>query len=397
MKNRIELAIEALRQGRMVIVADDDDRECEGDFIMSAALIRPEDVNLMALKGRGLICCAIDETIAARLDLRVQTGALHATAFTESVDLLEGVTTGISCADRALGLQRLADPQALPGDFARPGHLFPLVANPDGVLGRRGHTEAAVDLCRFAGLPPAGVVCEIMNPDGTMARGAQLTALAAELDMPFLTVEDLAQWRKSREVPLAVLSQAELPTPWGTFTLHSLGKPGTDPDQPVLLLTHGLENTAEAEAPVLVRVHSECATGDLFGSLRCDCGPQLHRALEKIAAEGRGALVYLRQEGRGIGLTEKLKAYALQDQGLDTFAANRALGHKDDHRDYWEAAQALKLVGVNRIRLLTGNPHKKNGLENYGITVEAVEALTVPANPHNEKYLKIKGDHYAHS
>ena len=412
----IEQAIRALQAGKMVIVADDDDREAEGDFIMAASLIQDQDVNLMASRGRGLICCALSPEIAGHLDLQVQGGALHQTAFTDSVDYCHGTTTGISCADRALGLRALADPVSRPADFARPGHLFPLVARPKGVLERRGHTEAAVDLCLLAGLPAAGVICEIMNPDGTMARRPQLQSLAQELDMVFLTVEELANYRRqlTDQIPCASATppaatvppglrigvQARLPTPWGEFTITTLRH---EPEaaglvaQAPIVLSIGLDRPVPADAPLpLVRIHSACVTGELFGSLRCDCGPQLDRALELIGQAGRGALVYLHQEGRGIGLEAKLTSYGLQDQGLDTFDANLALGFPADGRDYRQAAQALQLFGLHDIRLLTNNPDKVDGLRQAGIRVSERLALSIPANPHNQDYLETKRSRFGH-
>jgi 3,4-dihydroxy 2-butanone 4-phosphate synthase/GTP cyclohydrolase II len=400
---------------------------------MAASLVRPEDVNLMAARGRGLICCALDTASAGRLALSVQGDSLHDTAFTASVDYRHGTSTGISCADRAAGLRALADPASRPADFARPGHLFPLVARPGGVLERRGHTEAAVDLCRLAGLPPAGVICEIMNDDGTMARGPQLEALARELGMPFLRVEDIARHRAAADpLPvgparpgLSVAAQARLPTPWGEFTLSTLGHPGnpgaSGEHQAPLVLSLGLplpggcagshapragQAPASASAacrsagaqpsPPLVRVHSACLTGELFGSLRCDCGPQLDAALARIGEEGRGALVYLHQEGRGIGLEAKLAAYGLQDQGLDTHDANLALGYPADARDYRQAVEALRLFGLDELRLLTNNPEKVRALEAGGIRVSARVGLTVGANPHNRQYLETKRLRFGH-
>lgn len=424
----VEQALRAMRAGGMVIVADDDDREAEGDFIIAASLVRDADVNLMASRGRGLICCAIAPEIADRLMLSVQGDALHDTAFTTSVDYRHGISTGISCADRALGLRALADPASRPADFARPGHLFPLVARPGGIMERRGHTEAAVDLCILAGLPPAGVICEIMNPDGTMARGPQLEELAFELGMPFLRVEDIARHRRALSLHgssirsaqaaganrpagspgMSVAAHARLPTPWGEFTIHSLKSPGQPVRPPVpqapIVLSIGLEagqdaapaGTGAAVPPPLVRVHSACVTGELFGSLRCDCGPQLDAALAQIGREGRGALVYLHQEGRGIGLDAKLASYGLQDQGLDTIDANLALGLPADARNYAQAAEALHLFGLKDVRLLTNNPAKVDGLERAGIKVSERVPLAIGANAHNRHYLETKRLRFGH-
>lgn len=411
---RVQQALTALAAGGMVIVADDDDREAEGDFIMAAAMIQANDVNLMAGKGRGLICVALDQNLAQSLDLQAQSGALHATAFTQSIDYLHGTTTGISCADRALGLRKLVEPATKAADYARPGHLFPLVAQTGGVLQRRGHTEAAVDLCRLAGLPPAGVICEIMNPDGSMARTPQLVSLAAELGMPFLTVDDLATWRRVHDSGLRVGVGARIPTRWGEFTLHALSEDRGGEIQSItgaakqagpMLLCYGFDaldtvswgNGQRLDLDnLLVRVHSECATGDLFGSLRCDCGEQLNAAMQCIAQAGKGALIYLRQEGRGIGLAAKLQAYCLQDQGLDTVDANQALGLPIDARQYDQAAAILTLMGCRSVQLLSNNPQKASALENCGIRVSVRQSLIVEANPHNRDYLETKRQRCGH-
>jgi len=404
---RVERAVEDIRGGRMVIVSDDEDRECEGDMIVAAARVTADDVNLMAREARGLICCAIDAATAERLDLKVQADdrrpALHGTAFTESVDAVEGTSTGISTADRALTLRLLADSSRRPADLGRPGHIFPIVARPGGVLERRGHTEAAVDLCRFAGLPPAGAICEIMREDGGMASGESLKAAARRLGLTLVSVEDIVRYRRRRETLVRPLASAALPTRWGSFTIHHVESPYGQGEKEILLLTRGKDlETQPAPAgrggePLLVRVHSECLTGDLFGSLRCDCGEQLEESMRLLGAAEEGALIYLHQEGRGIGLEAKLHAYGLQDQGLDTVEANLRLGFPSDMRDYWEAAQALGLLGRTRVRLLTNNPDKVAGLEGYGIDVVERVPLRVPSNSHNVRYIKTKRDRLGHA
>ena len=415
----VERAIKDLRQGRMVVVTDDADREHEGDLVMAALAATPADVNLMAREGRGLICCAINAATAERLDLRVQfderRSPLHGTAFTESVDWIHGTATGISAADRAATLQGLADSKSRSEDFARPGHLFPIVARPGGVLERGGHTEAAIDLCRLAGLPPAAAMCEIMSDDGTMAREAELAAVAERLDLVVVSIADLVSFRRFTERLVRPAASAALPTQWGAFTIHHLASSFGPSTPGPLLLTRGVTLPADQDAgtrqnpdgwpeqagrelpPFLVRIHSECCTGDLFGSLRCDCGEQLAAALRLIGAEAEGALIYLRQEGRGIGLDAKLRAYGLQDGGLDTVDANLRLGFPADLRDYWEAAQILKLLGRPRVRLLTNNPRKVAGIEEWGIEVAEQISLRIPANPHNERYLKTKRDRLGHA
>jgi 3,4-dihydroxy 2-butanone 4-phosphate synthase/GTP cyclohydrolase II len=404
---RVERAVEDIRGGRMVIVSDDEDRECEGDMIVAAARVTADDVNLMAREARGLICCAIDAETAQRLDLKVQADdrrpALHGTAFTESVDAVEGTSTGISTADRALTLRLLADPSRRPAELGRPGHIFPIVARPGGVLERRGHTEAAVELCRFAGLPPAGAICEIMREDGGMASGESLKAVARRLGLTLVSVEDIVRYRRRRETLVRSLASATLPTRWGSFTIHDVASPFGQGEKEILILTRGKDlETLPGPAgrggePLLVRVHSECLTGDLFGSLRCDCGEQLEESMRLIGAAEEGALIYLHQEGRGIGLEAKLRAYGLQDQGLDTVEANLRLGFPSDMRDYWEAAQALRLLGRTRVRLLTNNPDKVAGLEGYGIDVVERIPLRVPSNSHNVRYIKTKRDRLGHA
>jgi 3,4-dihydroxy 2-butanone 4-phosphate synthase/GTP cyclohydrolase II len=405
-KNSVVRAIEDIRAGKMVIVSDDPDRECEGDFLIPAAKVTAEDVNLMAKEGRGLICCAIDAATAERLDLRVQADenrpALHGTAFTQSVDAIQGTSTGISAADRAATLRALADPASRPADFGRLGHIFPIVAKGGGVLERGGHTEAAVELCRLANLPPAGVICEIMREDGSMASGDSLKAVARRLGLTLISVADIVRYRRCNETLVRPLASARLPTRWGEFTVHHVESPYGLSTQGILILTRGeklatLPYSAEPdEEPLLVRVHSECITGDLLGSLRCDCGEQLEESMRLIGTAEEGALIYLHQEGRGIGLEAKLRAYVLQDEGLDTVDANIRLGFPADMRDYWEAAQALKLMGRTKVRLLTNNPDKVAGLENYGIEVIERLPLSIPANSHNQRYIQTKRDRLGH-
>jgi 3,4-dihydroxy 2-butanone 4-phosphate synthase/GTP cyclohydrolase II len=404
---RVERAVEDIRAGKMVIVSDDEDRECEGDLLLPAAKITADDVNLMAREGRGLICCAIDAATAERLELVVQTDesrpALHGTAFTMSVDATVGTSTGISAADRAVTLRALADPAYSPSDLGRPGHIFPIVARPGGVLERGGHTEAAVDLCRFAALPPAGVICEIMREDGSMASGDSLKAVARRLGLALVSVADIVRYRRRRETLVRPLVDAALPTRWGSFTIHLVASPYGPGAEEILVLTRGenLEKLpapkAQGKEPLLVRLHSECLTGDLLGSLRCDCGGQLEESMRLIGAAEEGALIYLHQEGRGIGLEAKLRAYVLQDQGLDTVEANHRLGFPSDLRDYWEAAQALRLLGRTSVRLLTNNPDKVSGLEEYGIEVAERIPLLIPSNSHNLRYIETKRDRLGHA
>ena len=403
----VQRAIEELRRGRMIIVTDDQNREGEGDLMAAAARITADDVNLMAREARGLICCAVDASRAERLELAVQADgkgeSLHGTAFTQSVDWVHGTSTGISAADRAATLRGMADTESRPEDLARPGHIFPIVARAGGVLERGGHTEAAVDLCRLAGLPPACVICEIMSDDGSMARGKDLEGIARRLSVPIISVADIVQFRRLHERLLTPAASAKLPTRWGAFTIHHFDSPYGPSKEGPLLLTRGvvfgtpLPEEREPDAPLLVRIHSECETGDVFGSLRCDCGEQLAESMRRIDAEGTGAVVYLRQEGRGVGLAAKLRAYELQDQGLDTVEANLRLGFPVDMREYWEAAQILRLMGRARVRLLTNNPDKVAGLSRYGIQVAERIPLHVVGNPHNMRYIQTKRDRLGHA
>lgn len=403
----VERAVEKLRRGGMIVVTDDADREGEGDLMVAAVSITRDDVNLMAREARGLICCAIDADCAQRLELSVQIDgkreSLHGTAFTQSVDWVHGTTTGISAAERAATLRGLADAGSRPEDLARPGHIFPIVARAGGVLERGGHTEAAVDLCRMAGIPPTCAICEIMSDDGSMARGKDLEDFARRLRLPIISVADIVRFRRLRERLVTPTARAELPTRWGTFTIHHFDSAYGSSKEGPLLLSRGLSfdtpphDERESDAPLLVRVHSECQTGDVFGSLRCDCGEQLAESMRRIGAEREGAFIYLRQEGRGIGLAAKLRAYELQNQGLDTVEANLRLGFPADLREYWEAAQILRMMGRTQVRLLTNNPDKVAGLSEYGIRVIERIPLHVEGNPHNMRYIQTKRDRLGHA
>ncbi len=390
----VEEALAAIRQGRMVIVVDDEDRENEGDLVMAAQFATPEAINFMIKEARGLLCVPLPKGRADRLGLRPMVEPPrdhHETAFTVSVDAREGITTGISAPDRARTVRLLADPRASPDDFVSPGHVFPLVAREGGVLRRAGHTEAAVDLCRLAGLEPVGVICEIMNEDGTMARLPDLKRFAEEHGLPILTIADLIAYRKAREKLVERVAEADLPTKWGHFRIVTYRDLLSGQEHVALV-----KGEVAGEAPVLVRVHSECLTGDALGSLRCDCGDQLRRALERIEEEGRGVLLYMRQEGRGIGLANKVCAYQLQDQGLDTVEANLHLGYPPDLRDYGIGAQILADLGVRKLRLLTNNPKKVAGLSGYGLEIVEEVPIEVEPNPYNERYLKAKKEKLGH-
>ncbi|MDA3822822.1 MAG: bifunctional 3,4-dihydroxy-2-butanone-4-phosphate synthase/GTP cyclohydrolase II [Bacteroidales bacterium] len=393
--NTIEEAIEDIRSGKIIIVVDDEDRENEGDFIAAAELTTPETINFMAVHGRGLICAALTEERCAELELPMMVSAntsTHATAFTVSVDLLgSGTTTGISASDRAKTIQALVDSKTTPEDLGRPGHIFPLKSKRLGVLRRAGHTEAAVDLAQLADLKPGGVLVEIMNEDGTMARLPQLVEIARKHDLKIITIKDLISFRLKSDTIVLKGVEVSLPTLYGDFKLT-----------PFIQKSNGLEHVAltkgkwTKDEEVLVRVHSSCATGDIFGSYKCDCGDQLHKAMEMVDKEGKGAIIYLNQEGRGIGLYNKMKAYKLQEEGMDTVEANIELGFTEDERDYGVGAGILHGLGIGKMRLLSNNPVKRKGLEGYGIEIVETLALKIKPNKHNEFYLETKRKKMGH-
>lgn len=388
--NAIQEAIEDIASGKLVIVVDDANRENEGDLIAAAELCTTERMNFMVREARGLVCAPITQDIAERLGLGLMVEHntdLHGTAFTVTVDAKEGTTTGISAGERALTVRKLADPSAQPGDFRRPGHVFPLIARRGGVLKRTGHTEAAVDLARLAGLHPAAAICEILNEDGSMARLPQLLEFAERRALKVVSVADLVKYRLASEKLVEREVTVNLPTEYGDFKAYAYRYAGDDDGTVHLALVKGDVGSVEN---ALVRVHSECITGDTFGSLRCDCGAQLHASMKMIEREGAGVLLYLRQEGRGIGLLAKLKAYKLQEQGLDTQDANIALGFPPDLRDYGVGAQILVDLGIKRIRLITNNPRKMIGLEGYGLEITERVPLEFPPNEYNKKYLETK-------
>ncbi len=393
--SNIEEVIADIRHGKMVIIVDDEDRENEGDLVCAASKITPEIINFMATHGRGLICAPISQDAAERLGLPLmvrRNTESHGTNFTVAVDAADGVTTGISAADRAKTVQVLANPLSEPRDLVRPGHILPLQAKQGGVLRRAGHTEAAVDLARLAGLEPAGVICEILNEDGTMARLPQLMQFAEKHQLRIGTIAALIEYRRSEEKLVERIEKIQMPTDFGTFDLIIYAST-LNPDEHHLALVKG---DILPDEPVLVRVHSECLTGDVFGSRRCDCGSQLHSALAQIEEAGKGVLVYMRQEGRGIGLANKIRAYKLQEEGLDTVEANERLGFGSDLRDYGMGAQILYDLGVRKIRLMTNNPRKVVGLDGHKLEiVEKVPIRTIP-NEHNERYLDTKRDKLGH-
>lgn len=394
--NTIDEAIEAFRKGELVIVVDDEDRENEGDFITSAELITPEKVNFMTKYGRGLICAPLVEERCDELELDLMVGkntSLHATPFTVSVDLLgHGCTTGISASDRAKTIKALSDPATKPEDLGRPGHIFPLKAKEKGVLRRAGHTEATVDLARLAGQQPAGVLVEIMNDDGSMARLPQLVKIARKFNLKIITIKDLIAYRFQKESLIIRGVQVHLPTAYGDFQFIPFKQKSNGLEHMALI-----KGTWEKDEPILVRVHSSCATGDIFGSLRCECGEQLHKAMETIEKEGKGAIVYMNQEGRGIGLMNKIKAYKLQEEGRDTVDANIDLGFEADERDYGVGAQILRELGVTKMRLMTNNPVKRIGLEGYGLKIVENVPIEVKPNPYNAFYLHTKKKRMGHN
>ncbi len=394
--DNIEDAIEAIREGKVVIVVDDEDRENEGDFICAAEKISPEIVNFMSKEGRGLICASLLEERCDELGLELMVGkntALHATSFTVSVDLIsEDTSTGISASDRAKTIQALVDPKTKPTDLGRPGHIFPLKAKPGGVLRRTGHTEAAVDLARLAGLYPAGVLVEILKEDGSMARVPDLRELADKFKIPLVSIKDLISYRMQRETLVEEEVTVDMPTEHGEFKLKAFRQTNTEEFHLALY-----KGSWKQDEPVLVRVHSSCITGDIFGSYRCDCGNQLHSAMAMVEKEGKGVVLYMNQEGRGIGLLGKLRAYKLQEEGMDTVEANLKLGFQMDQRDYGVGAQILRKLGVTKIRLITNNPKKRVGLMGYGLEIVENVAIEVTPNKHNIKYLETKRDKMGHT
>lgn len=397
MFDSIEDAIKDIREGRIVIVVDDEDRENEGDFITAAATITPEVVNFMTKHGRGLICVPLPEEHCDELGLELMVSnntALHETAFTVSVDLLgHGCTTGISAHDRAKTIQALIDPFINPAELGRPGHIFPLRAKKGGVLRRAGHTEAAVDLARLAGFPApyGGVLVEIMNDDGTMARLPELLEVAKKFDFRIISIKDLIEYRIKRDSLIEEIVRVDMPTKYGDFKLVAFKEKNSSNEHLALL-----KGEWERDEPVMVRMHSSCFTGDILGSLRCDCGEQLHKAMQMVEKEGRGAIIYMNQEGRGIGLMNKLKAYRLQENGMDTVEANLHLGFQMDQRDYGVGAQILRHLGITKLRLISNNPRKRVGLIGYGLEIVDNIPIMIKPNPHNEKYLQTKKDKLGH-
>ncbi len=392
--NTIEEAIEDFRAGKFVVIVDDEDRENEGDLIIAAEKVTPEKINFMLKHARGVLCAPITTSRCEELDLPHQVSnntSVLGTPFTVTIDKLEGCTTGVSAADRAATILALADPNSTAETFGRPGHINPLYAQEKGVLRRAGHTEASIDMCRLAGLYPAAALMEIMSDDGTMARLPELRKFADEQDLKLISIADLIAYRLKEESIVEQGEEVDMPTQYGHFRLI-----------PFRQKSNGLEHIAlikgdiRSDKPVLVRVHSSCATGDIFGSMRCDCGEQLHEALRMIEKEGRGALIYLNQEGRGIGLMEKMKAYKLQENGMDTIDANLCLGHKADERDYGVGAEILQHIGITKMRLMSNNPVKRVGLEAYGLSVVENVPIEVTPNPYNEFYLKTKKERMGH-
>ena len=395
MLHKIEEAIEDIRNGKMVIVVDDEDRENEGDFIVAARFATPEVINFMSKEGRGLICVALTEERCAALDLTPMVSSntsLHETAFTVSVDIIgNGATTGISAQDRAKTIQALIHPNTVSADLGRPGHIFPLKAKNGGVLRRSGHTEATIDLARLAGLEPAGVLVEVMNEDGTMARLPQLMLIAEKFNLKIISIKDLIDFRLKTDSLIEELVRVHMPTLYGKFELVAFKEKLSGAEH--LALVKGTWNEGES---ILTRVHSSCFTGDILASFRCDCGEQLHKAMQMVEAEGKGVILYMNQEGRGIGLINKLKAYKLQEEGMDTVEANLHLGFGMDERDYGVGAQILRHLGIQNLKLMSNNPRKRAGLKGYGLEITEIVPIEVPANPYNEKYLQTKRDKMGH-
>ncbi len=393
--NTIEEGIEEIRKGKMIIVVDDEDRENEGDFLTAARNVTPEMINFMAREGRGLICVPLIEERCNDLQLDMMVGrntATHETAFTVSVDLLgKGCTTGISASDRAKTVQALVDPTTKPDELGRPGHIFPLKAKTEGVIRRAGHTEAAIDFARLAGFEPAGCIVEILNEDGSMARLPDLMEVAKKHDLKVCSIKDLIEYRLKTETLIKREISVRMPTAYGDFDLVAFKQIHTGEEHLALV-----KGTWEEGEPVLVRVHSSCVTGDIFGSMRCDCGEQLHAAMQIVEREGKGVVLYINQEGRGIGLLNKLKAYKLQEQGLDTVEANLQLGFKMDERDYGVGAQILRDLGVCKMKLITNNPTKRAGLIGYGLEIVDTVPLQIKPNQHNQKYLDTKKQKMGH-
>lgn len=394
--NTIDEAIEDIKAGKIVIVVDDENRENEGDFVTAARNITPEIINFMVTHGRGLVCAPLveDRCDELGLEMMVQSNsAAYETPFTVSVDLIgHGCTTGISASDRSKTVQALIDPSIKPEELGKPGHIFPLRARKGGVLRRAGHTEAAIDLARLAGFEPAGVIVEILNEDGTMARLPQLAEIAEKFDLKLVSIEDLIKYRIKTESLVEQVIDVELPTHLGNFDLHLFRETNSGKEHLVLVKGEWAE-----DEPILVRVHSSCMTGDIFGSCRCDCGPQLDKSMELVEEAGKGVIVYMNQEGRGIGLMNKLKAYKLQEEGYDTLEANIKLGFKGDERDYGIGAQILRKLGVSKMRLMSNNPTKRTGLIGYGLEIVDNVPLEIESNKHNELYLRTKRDKMGHS
>jgi 3,4-dihydroxy 2-butanone 4-phosphate synthase/GTP cyclohydrolase II len=395
MLNSIQEGIDAIKNGQLLIVVEEEDRENEGDFITAARNVTPEIINFMTKEGRGLICAPISEALAQtlQLDLMVnQNTALHETPITVSVDLLgHGCTTGISAHDRAKTVQALIDPNTIPEDLGRPGHIFPLRAKNGGVLRRTGHTEATVDLARLAGFEEAGVLVEIMNEDGSMARLPQLLDIAKKFNLKIISIKDLIEYRLKQDSLIEEVTRVEMPTKYGYFKLVAFKEKLTGGEHLALIKVEW-----KAGDPVLTRVHSSCFTGDILGSFRCDCGEQLHKAMQMVQAEGKGVILYMNQEGRGIGLMNKLKAYKLQEEGMDTVEANLHLGFGMDERDYGVGAQILRALNVTKLRLMSNNPKKRAALKGYGLEIVEVVPIEIPPNPFNEKYLQTKRDKMGH-